>query len=116
METVTVYRYEHADGLGPYRPRLDSNFADRLSAAHSDSFHPVAWSLVPDEWRNASWFCACSSRDSLATWFDGFERDLRDHGYKVVAYTLPREHAKFDYTSGQVVFLKKKATLREVVA
>lgn len=115
MEMRTVYRYENADGKGPYNAHWSAGQYEAkydMLYEHRDDAHP-AWSRyneelddyeMPEAQYTSAHLAGCDSREALDAWFDGWHKALEDNGFRVVEYTVPAENV-IDGRSGlQVAF------------
>lgn len=114
---VTVYRYEHPDsGFGPYNHpyyEYDKNFTiiDKKLLTmmcwrhrNRDGLPNLigAIRLATGEWRSA-----CSSLAELREWFRGFNKGLKEYGFRVITYEVPAKYVI--HGAGQLAFRATKA-------
>jgi hypothetical protein len=103
---VTVWRYEDAEGQGPYASWRYWNGCVAMSGAHGDGSRP-SWENDELHWCiNSDYVAGCPSRELLMNWFDGFHRDLLAGGFQIVTYRIPHERVEVGYSRTQVAFLK----------
>jgi hypothetical protein len=117
----TVYRYEDADGRGPYNSDEWVNPSDQqdlLAQHNNDGIHRpwYTWlsqlledNVLPEdefdpkevthEYRSGT-----DSREALDAWFDGWTDTLERNGFKVVEYEVPDNQVVMAKSGLQVAF------------
>lgn len=108
MAKVEVLRVENALGQGPYREN-SWRFAEQLSDAHMDGFHPgptragepwggldacfwTGYSARPDGRSLELEVCGFLTIDQFLTWFEErWRRCLAEHGFGLALYLVEEE-------------------------
>lgn len=112
METVKVFRFENADGIGPYT----SDLLSKLDRRHSQFLYAKpspgedGCELGDDIGKYGMW-SAFKDLVQLVLWVDGrlvVLREMGRIGLQVVEYEVPKD--KVIYCSSQVVFHKRSST------
>lgn len=100
---MLVYRIEDRYGEGPYR--ADANYD--LVIAHGSNSYPTPYQdgII----REKADFCATSSMEGLHSWFIGWIDKLKERGYFISTYKVPKSKVKFGQK--QVVFDRRYAKL-----
>ncbi len=102
---MIVYRYEDAEGFGPYTAIwIDEGLRDMYNL-HNDSsdYARSRWPTIvaPEDYRRPR--CALISLEAVNNWFDDYHSALRDAGFSLVSYVVNHVMPKPDEV-GQVVF------------
>lgn len=120
---MRVWRIAHRDIMrdypavpaGPYmsgpfleHPEIRNAVWD-LGVAHSGDDHPSPHYDTYLQTIRDHELCACDSRESLVSWFDGFLDRLGENGF--IAHEYEVEDVRIGRTGGQVVFDYRTARL-----
>lgn len=101
---IPVYRYENADGWGPYCS-AHSALVDALQPHQESTDHPsiledgIDINKVPWDWR-----CGFLYMADLQCWFAGLHALLVSHGYTIKTYMVPEDDIWLG--TRQVVFVR----------
>lgn len=85
MTTVTLYRVETAEGVGPFCGNngwTDSTFAS------------IRWPSPNWEQTELNGLFAVSSPEEFVQWWDSHARPLHKHGFRVTVYECPERHVR----------------------
>lgn len=87
----TVYRFEDAEGYGPYRSDTDTPAVSNAMWKHNfDDEHPSAMMDIP-QFLPGLQLIACETLEKLDKWFTEDEQKLMlAHGYRVFAYEVEK--------------------------
>lgn len=106
MARATVWRYENAEGYGPYTSHSWWDGKSDMATAHNDKDHK-SWEADELHWcLDSDYVAGCPNRQTLMQWFDGYHRGLLAGGFQIVTYRVPAEQVEVGYSGTQVAFLK----------
>lgn len=104
---MKIYRIENVEGDGPYSAKHEYKY--ELQDAHqSDQLRPGIRTDIPDFNKDVH-FYGFQKYGHLISWFDGWLDKLKDQGFKLVKYKVPRKHVIKG--TNQLVFEINKAKL-----
>lgn len=117
MSTMRVYRYEDAQGKGPYQTyKLPEMLAEHNAIAKPDLV--PGWRADFPEIARDTFFhldgrlFGCPSAELLDRWFCGWHAELAAKGFICVVYEVPEKDVTFGKSGLQVMFYKTRATVR----
>lgn len=107
---VTVWRYEGADGKGPYQGRDVPRLRDMYRQHGDMSTHPNSYIDFTDgKPLPETWLSACASQVKLIRWFWGYNTILKQCGFKQVRYRVEKSAVRYGMSGRQVSFDPKRA-------
>lgn len=105
---MKVYRYENAQGKGPYNS--DWVWACELKQEHADYAHPSPyvekWDGLSLRVPSVDHVYGCPTLTVLNQWFAGWHERLTEDGYSVVEYDVPAHNVRIASSGLQVAFIK----------
>lgn len=100
---VSIYRVEQPNGAGPYSQEYMDSLEDMFDE-HEGGIH-----VSPKQDRLLGWidpgeYCCFATLAQLKEWFEGYEHDLTELGFKVARYSVPLPLVRYGRT--QAVFTR----------